>query len=157
MLYFAYGSNLDPEQIEERCPSNQFKCLALLPGFRLAFTRYSESRRSWVADVVEDDASPGVWGVVYDISKEDLKRLDACEGYHGKGKNNAYDRCGTSVFMSGGEDRPLGVLIYIVSKKSDKEHSPSEDYLCHIISGAEHWELPKDYVELLKSCPASKI
>lgn len=156
MLYFAYGSNLDPEQIEERCPSHQFKCLALLPGFRLAFTRYSESRRSWVADVVEDDASPGVWGVVYDISKEDLKRLDACEGYHGKGKINAYDRYGTSVLVNGEKDRPLGVLIYVVAKKSDKEHPPGEEYLRHIISGAEHWELPEDYLELLKSVPVAQ-
>lgn len=151
MLYFAYGSNLDPEQMKKRCPSYQFRCLALLPGFRLAFTRYYESRRSGVADVVEDDASPGVWGVVYDISKEDLNVLDACEGYHGKGKNNAYDRCCTTVLEEGEEERPLSVLIYIVAKKSDKEYPPSEDYMRHIISGAEHWGVPEDYLEFLKS------
>lgn len=151
MLYYAYGSNLDPEQMKERCPSYEFRCLALLPGFRLAFTRYSESRGSWVADAVEDDASTGVWGVVYDVSEEDLERLDACEGYHGKGKNNAYDRYCTNVLEDGDEDRPLRVLIYVVSKKSDKEHPPREDYLRHIISGAEHWGLPEDYLEFLKS------
>ncbi|MBC7246427.1 MAG: gamma-glutamylcyclotransferase [Actinobacteria bacterium] len=150
MLYFAYGSNLDPKQMKERCPSYQFRCLALLPRFRLAFTRYSEKRRSWVADVVEDDASPGVWGVVYDISKEELKRLDTYEGYYGKGENNAYERCCTSVLVNGDEDRPLGAFIYVAANKSDKEHTPAEDYLRHIISGATHWELPEDYLEMLK-------
>ncbi len=105
MLYFAHGSNLDPVQMEERCPSCQFRCLALLPGYCLAFTRYSESRRSWVADVVEDDASQGVWGVVYDISEEDMNTLDSFEGYYGKGMNNVYDRCDISMLVDGDKNR----------------------------------------------------
>lgn len=150
MLYFAYGSNLNPEQMNKRCPSNKFKCVALLPGFRIAFTRYSGYWEGGVADVMEDESSPGVWGVVYDITEGDLERLDVREGYRGDGMDNDYERCGTNVFVDGDDAHALGVLLYVVAKKSEEEHLPSAKYMHQIISGAEHWGLPEEYLGLLK-------
>ena len=152
-LYFAYGSNLNPEQMNKRCPSNTFKSVALLPGFRVAFTRYSEGRKGGVADVVEDDSSPGVWGVVYEITEEDLERLDACGGYRGKDKRNIYERYGSLVLIDGDEGQTLGVLLYSVASKSNEEYLPNNEYMNQIITGAEHWGLPEEYTGMLKGLP----
>ncbi len=150
MLYFAYGSNLDPQQMKERCPSSRFECIAFLPGRRLAFTRYSRRRGGGVADAVEDEAGPGVWGVVYDISEEDLMKLDQCEGYYGVGEDNAYDRELVSVLANGDEARGLEAFSYFVAKRSGEEHPPSAGYMRQIISGAERWGLPEEYIDFLK-------
>ena len=41
VLYFAYGSNLDPEQMASRCPSARVAFLARLADHRLDFTYFS--------------------------------------------------------------------------------------------------------------------
>jgi gamma-glutamylcyclotransferase (GGCT)/AIG2-like uncharacterized protein YtfP len=151
LLYFAYGSNLDPEQMKKRCPDCRFKCRALLPNHRLAFTRYSESRGGGVADVVEETGSAGVWGVVYEISEEDLRELDRCEGYYGEGVDNAYDRCRLAVLEDGDGRRSLEAWVYRVHRRSGEEYDPTAKYLSQIITGAEHWGLPEHYIESLKS------
>ena len=45
MIYFAYGSNLDPGQMAERCPAIAASALPGLPGHRLCFPRFSRTRR----------------------------------------------------------------------------------------------------------------
>ncbi len=54
MLYFAYGSNMYREQMQTRCPSAEFVAKALLPDYELAFTHYSDTRKCWVADIIEN-------------------------------------------------------------------------------------------------------
>ena len=67
-LYFAYGSNMNWDQMRERCPSARFEFVAKAEGLRFAFTRFSKKRQCGVADIV---ASPGseVWGAVFAIPK----------------------------------------------------------------------------------------
>jgi len=80
-VYFAYGSNLDAEQMRSRCPSAVCSGLARLPDHRLAFAGRS---RLWdgggVATVIE---APGesVDGRLWALSRADLERLDRFEGH----------------------------------------------------------------------------
>lgn len=60
MLYFAYGSNMNWDQMRERCPSSRFLGIAALPDHRLAFTRGSPKRGCGVADVVAE-ARKSIW------------------------------------------------------------------------------------------------
>tara|TARA_B100000315_G_scaffold65392_1_gene59359 strand:+ start:3991 stop:4161 length:171 start_codon:yes stop_codon:yes gene_type:complete len=53
MLYFAYGSNLDNDQMKDRCPSAKDKGTACLKEHRLDFTRHSTRWDCAVADVVK--------------------------------------------------------------------------------------------------------
>ena len=57
MLYFAYGSNLDKDQMAVRCTSARYIANACLKEYRLDFTRFSKTRGCAVADVVEEDGS----------------------------------------------------------------------------------------------------
>jgi gamma-glutamylcyclotransferase (GGCT)/AIG2-like uncharacterized protein YtfP len=80
MLYFAYGSNVDWAQMNQRCPLAKFVCRAKLPAHRLAFTLKSATRDCGVADVLPDQTKD-VWGVVYELPDNQLKNLDKREGY----------------------------------------------------------------------------
>ena len=78
MLYFAYGSNMDWDQMKQCCQAARFVGVALLPDHRLAFTRKSVNRGCGVADAVPD-AGRRVWGVVYEIGDLDVGKLDTSE------------------------------------------------------------------------------
>ena len=72
MLYFAYGSNMNWQQMRERCPSARFVGVALLSEHKLAFTRKSKKRGCGVADAVLEGGRK-VWGVIYEIDDAKCK------------------------------------------------------------------------------------
>ena len=150
MHYFAYGSNLDPAQMAERCPSARFLHRALLADHRLAFTRWSTRRRCGVADVV---ARPGahVWGVVYVLSEEDARRLDGFEGYVPGRAGNWYARVERTVAIEGDPERARRAATYQVVDPSPTPFAPDADYLGHLLRGAAHWGLPEAYQAHLRS------
>ena len=117
MLYFAYGSNLDPQQLHQRCPSARFVTLAKLPDHRLAFTRYAKDRGCGTCDGVPEPGQE-IWGVVFDISEEDLRRMDESEGYQpGRPLNeNAYFREQREVLRDGKQDEPVLVWLYFANR-----------------------------------------
>ena len=79
-LYFAYGSNMNQHQMRDRCPDSRLLVKAVLPDHQIAFTRFSSNWDSAVADIL---VSPGhsVWGLLYEISQDDLEKLDRMEGH----------------------------------------------------------------------------
>ena len=142
--YFAYGSNMSPVQMRARCPSHRFVCAAELPGYKLAFTRYSRKRGCGVADVVP---APGqsVWGAVFQVSGEDLAALDRHEG--ADLSPPAYVRVPVRVIATDG--RRLDAITFEVFDKATFEHAPSVEYLGLIVDGARTWCLPAAYREAL--------
>lgn len=153
MLYFAYGSNMNWEQMRERCPSAHFVGVAEMRDHRLAFTRKSITRGCGVADAVAADGNR-VWGVVYEIADLDVGRLDASEGYRPGRKDNSYRREERHVFVDGDEKHPLAVWIYFGNPQPDPP-PPNAEYKRLIVSGARHWHLPEDYVRELEAIEAS--
>lgn len=78
-LYAAYGSNLDPARMGERCPHSPLQGTGWLIGWRLTF---GGEERGWdgaLATVVEDPMSQ-VFVALYDITPDDSTALDAWEG-----------------------------------------------------------------------------
>ncbi|MCH8063679.1 MAG: gamma-glutamylcyclotransferase, partial [Chloroflexi bacterium] len=79
MKYFAYGSNMNPDQIRCVSPKAVFISTVRLQSHRLDFTRFSKRRCGGVADIVPDPNAE-TWGVLYEVEEEDLKALDKKEG-----------------------------------------------------------------------------
>jgi gamma-glutamylcyclotransferase (GGCT)/AIG2-like uncharacterized protein YtfP len=156
MHYFAYGSNLSWRQMRGRCPSARFVCRAVLPDYRIAFTRYSPRRRSGAADVVH---APGqsVWGVVYHLPEDDLRVLDGWEGFEPGRAGNAYDRIVEQVRRDGRPDDALAAWTYVVCDKRPEPQVPSVHYRSLMIEGALHWGLPASYVDGLRGVPAVEV
>ena len=75
MLYFAYGSNLHHLQMKSRCKDSVYLKKIYLKDFKLTFR--SKYR---VADI-ELKKNSKVPGALFEISKNDEKKLDVYEAY----------------------------------------------------------------------------
>ena len=130
MYYFAYASNLNRQQMRERCPDAKPRFTATLPNFKLIFTGWS---RSWHGGVASIRPLRGekVAGAVYEISDRDLRLLDKYEGYPA-----IYNRREVVVFTEDGE--PTKVVTYIKIEQSE-ETKPSPEYIATIQQGYREW------------------
>ena len=155
MLYFAYGSNMHSAQMMERCPSATFVCRAKLPFHRIAFTLKSIERECGVADVLYDEGK-GVWGVVYELSENELKDLDKDESFRPgrRDDQNKYTREKHYVWPEGDVKRALLVWLYRGHPQLDPP-LPSHEYKKLIVEGARHWNLPAEYIRELESIQAT--
>ncbi|MER9880998.1 gamma-glutamylcyclotransferase family protein [Mesorhizobium sp. M0118] len=147
MLYFAYGSNMDPEQMRERCPDAEAVGIGLLQEYDLCFPRLSKNRNCGVSSV-EPRAGSNTWGVVYRLSAPDIIRLDKSEGFRADrhADENAYNRVEVIVTLNG---IPAKVHTYIATRQ-DGVPLPNAAYLKHIRDGARHHGLPADYLARLE-------
>ena len=78
-LYAAYGSNLDPSRMSDRCPHSPLQGTGWLTGWRLTFGGEDRGWDGALATVVEDPLSQ-VFVALYDVTPEDRAALDAWEG-----------------------------------------------------------------------------
>lgn len=147
-IYFAYGSNLDPEQMKERCPNSEPLGRAVLRGHRLDFTYRSRKRGCGVADVVSDPSSE-VWGVLFSITDADRDRLDKSEGYSRETDSGAYLWRPKRVFPESNPEAEMDAFTYEVSTRLVPGPRPSREYLGQILKGAKHWKLPTTYLAFL--------
>lgn len=139
-LYFAYASNMEPRRFHRLCPGGTVVGPARLPGYRLAFSRYSRQRRGGSADVMPDPESE-VWGVLYEVDEGDLVAMDRSEGVPA-----AYHREVVTVVDEAGEERQA--VTYLANRTG--EFLPHKEYLQVIVQGAEARGLPPEYIEGLK-------
>ena len=72
--YFAYGSNLNFEQMAYRCPEATVVGTAKLDGYELAF------RRGYLTILPKEGAS--VEGLIWSVTDHDESQLDCYEGYN---------------------------------------------------------------------------
>ncbi len=155
MLYSAYGSNMDWDQMRARCPSVGFLGIARLPDHNLAFTRLSRTRKCGVADVVAAKGQ-SVWGAAFVIDKKDVGSLDKSEGYApGRPeKANSYVRVERHVYPPESES-PWTVSTYLANREDDPP-LPSAEYLDVIVRGAQQWQLPASYIKALQETKVAK-
>ena len=140
--YFAYGSNMNIEQMRERCPSARPVAKATLIGYRFDFSRKSDRWNGGVAGILP--ASTGaVEGVVYEVSAEDLSVLD---GYEGVG-NGRYRREAMTVQLQDGTR--VAAWTYFANQEPGGPFPPSKEYLDTIISGAREHNLSGEYIDQL--------
>lgn len=135
-LYFAYGSNLSINQMRRRCPNSTLLKKGCLRGYRLAFTLYSSGWGGGVADIVVDPDNE-VWGLIYELSTEDLHRLDGYEGYP-----DVYTRFQTSIKTL--KCSISDVWVYTVVRKNNFI-PPTKEYMEIIKNAALEFQFPETY------------
>ncbi len=141
MYYFAYGSNMNWAQMQQRCPSARFVCVARLPDYQFAIARHSRLRNCGTANIFPNSGSE-VWGVVYALTDQEFNLLDDFE--------DGYRREKIFVLARGDGQHPLESLVYI----AEKEHHapfPNPEYKRLMVEGARHWQLPPEYHAMLES------
>lgn len=118
IIYFAYGSNLDLEQMGRRCPGARALGTAILGGFRLGFAGRSSLWGGGVATLVRD-IEAFVPGLLWTLAPSDLERLDRFEGHP-----YAYERTLLQVCDADGND--VRACVYI--KEGASPNAPTDDY-----------------------------
>jgi gamma-glutamylcyclotransferase (GGCT)/AIG2-like uncharacterized protein YtfP len=147
ILYFAYGSNMMAERLQERCESAQFCCLARAEGYSVAFNKRSADGSAKAAIVKTANPSNRVCGVVFDIPIAELPELDRAEGC-GAG----YRRIDDFTVVGEPEGAALAVATYIAEPAHvDPSLRPYDWYLKLVVRGAEQNGLGKAYVDMLRS------
>ncbi|MFP4846686.1 gamma-glutamylcyclotransferase family protein [Winogradskyella sp. PE311] len=150
ILYFAFGSNMNVEQmVNNRCKSAKKISNGYIDDYELVFNREGTSRKGGVSSIIYKEEKK-VYGVVYLINLKDKKKLDSIEE-----EGNAYKQKMMNVVVLDEENNDnhkqyLECLVYI-SNPQKGEFKPSEEYITTMISGAEHHKLPDNYIKFLKS------
>lgn len=139
-LYFAYGANMDADELTRRVGPVEKVGIGHLEDHRLVFDRHGRLWQGGVSSVVE---SPGerVHGVVWRLTGPALKALDAIEG------PTAYARL-TKVVVSQTGER---ILCQVYVSFPQGERPPAPDYIALLVSAAEKAELPADYIAILRA------
>lgn len=131
VFYFAFGSNMDDEQMARRCPNATPSSMATLQGHRLVFRGPSQSRGGGVASV---DSAPErqVRGLLWRLSEADLLTLDRLEG-----APQWYKRSTALVTTS---DGPREAILYRLPSEV-LEMVPTDDYYDQIAAACLHLDL----------------
>ena len=142
-LYAAYGSNLDPAQMTERCPHSPVYGTGWLEGWRLTFGGEDLGWEGALATLVQ---APGehVFVGLYDMTDEDAKNLDAWEG----ADNGLYRKLRVRVHLLEGDK-----LVWVYVLDGSEGGLPPARYLGVLAQAAENAGAPADYVAELRSRP----
>ena len=146
-LYFAYGSNLSLAQIALRCPGFKAKGTAVLSNHRVVCNKKGDNGVDYYAGIV---CSPGdeVLGALYQLTEEDITRLDVSEGCKDGGRH--YIRNEKDFFV---RNRETGQVInaftyFVVEPVPFKK--PTSEYAAKIFMGCRDHGFPEEYVKDLR-------
>lgn len=104
MLYLAYGSNLNLEQMVARCPTAKIAGAATLEDYRLLF----RGGRSNAVATVEPQEGGSVPVLLWEITPADEAALDRYEGWP-----YLYRKETVTVTLDG---KPTGTMVYIMNE-----------------------------------------
>lgn len=134
-LYFAYGSNMNRQQMEQRCPQHELLGVAVLEGYRFLI-----GERGYAT--LTADSADSVMGALYRISESDEEELDLCEGV----AVGCYRKAWVTVGCDG---QQYEALIYLDDRTEPA--SPREGYMARILAGAQQLGLPAGYSAFLEA------
>jgi hypothetical protein len=142
MLYFAYGSNLLPEQVAERVPGAKLLGVAQLPGWQFGYFRRS---RRWApggaADIKPAGKKAHLWGALWRLPG--WEEMDRWEGVD----RRAYRRIAVEVRTAEGL---VAAESYTACDKFP-EVAPRDDYWQRLFTGGQQVGLPEDYLLFLQA------
>ena len=128
MLYFAYGSNLNHFQMKRRCKDSVYLKKINLKDFRLTF------RSKYRAADIEPKKNSIVLGGLFEISKNDEKKLDLYEDFPILYKKYYFSYYGKKV------------MTYIMVKKTPFKF-PTDRYLNIVKRGYKDCKLNSEYLK----------
>ena len=131
-LYFAYGSNLNLEQMERRCPAAKPIGPAMLHGYELRFR--GNYGGSGVATIAPKQGSH-VAGLLWELTpacEQALDRYEGCPHLYEKQTVTAWDR----------GSQPRTGMAYVMRERLLEPAAPSAAYYNSILEGYRENGLP---------------
>ena len=134
-LYFAYGSNINQEQMAFRCSDASPTALAYVQNFKFIINEIG------VATIIPASGSV-VRGVLWQISKSDEDQLDIYEGV----SSNLYTKESCNVSVG---DENIDALVYIAT--NSKFGKPRKNYLETIVDGIVSFKADVNWIDEVQS------
>jgi len=129
-LYFAYGSNINLDQMAFRCPDARVVGPVALEGYELLF------RGSGVATIGPKKGGT-VHGLLWNITPDCEQSLDRYEGYP-----HLYAK--ESLTVRDAQGREFSVMAYVMTGRYRDPHIPPASYYGGIEEGYRQNGLPVD-------------
>jgi len=157
VLYFAYGSNMNQEDLNDYCRkkgrplihlASRSPKVCLLRDFRLDFNYYSPSRRGGTANI-EPTRGEQVEGVLFNLNNVDKDTIDDKEG-----APSYYREILVSVVLRN-DTKIENVTTYTVCEDKKREFTPpTRKYKQIIIDGAKAFGLSEEWIKKLEKIPS---
>ncbi len=146
-MYAAYGSNLDPGQMSDRCPHSPLYSTGWLVGWRLTFGGEEHGWDGALPTIVE---APGeqVFVALYDVTDADEKTLDEWEGTDVQ----LYQKVRLRVQTLEGDQ---AAWLYVLD--AFEGGLPSARTIGILADAAEAADAPTDYVLALRARPCRSM
>ncbi len=140
MKVFIYADNLNPTQLKRRAPEHKFLFKGYIPDHTIHFPRFSSQWRCGLASITP---SPGerVWGVVFELTDEDLKIVDAFDGEVPEG---AFRHLEATVMTEDDQKK----LVTTHAANPVGKFRVKDDYLDFVRKGVTHWDLPEECLDM---------
>lgn len=142
-LYAAYGTNMDPVRMSERCPHSPLHGTGWLEGWRLTFGGEDHGWDGALGTIVQDPFEQ-VFVALYDVTDEDRATLDGWES----ADTGLYRKAKVRVSTLTGE-----VVAWVYVLDAFEGGLPSATYLGTLADAAEAADAPADYVAALRQRP----
>jgi gamma-glutamylcyclotransferase (GGCT)/AIG2-like uncharacterized protein YtfP len=142
-MYAAYGPNMDPTMMSERCPHSPLRGTGWLRGWRLTFGGEEYGWDGSLATLVEDPLEQ-VFVALYDVTEDDVAQLDSWESV----ATGLYLKTKVRVSTLFGEELAWTYLL-----DAYEGGLPSASYLGILASAAVAADAPADYVAALRARP----
>jgi gamma-glutamylcyclotransferase (GGCT)/AIG2-like uncharacterized protein YtfP len=146
-MYAAYGSNMDPAQMAQRCPHSPQRGTGWLQDWRLTFGGEELGWEGALTMVVEARGQH-VFVVLYEMSEADEAALDMWDG----ATLGYYRKIKVRVATLDGD-----VLAWLYVLNGYEGGLPSARYLGILADAAEVAGAPSDYVADLRARPCSSV
>ena len=145
-LYAAYGSNMDPAQMGQRCPHSPAAGTGWVTDWRLTFGGEDLGWEGSLATLVEAQGET-VFVALYDVTTYDESFLDSWEG----ADTGLYRKIRLRVHTL---DQDVLAWVYVLD--AFEGGLPSARYLGVLADAAEKAGAPHDYVTDLRMRPCRK-
>ena len=146
-MYAAYGSNMDPAQMAQRCPHSPQQGTGWLQDWRLTFGGEDLGWEGALATVVEAQGEH-VFVVLYEVNEADEAALDRWDG----ATLGYYRKTKVRVATLDGD-----MLAWLYVLNGYEGGLPSARYLGILADAAETAGAPSDYVADLRARPCSSV
>lgn len=140
LLYFAYGSDMHPVQMEERVGEVEPVGIASIRGYRLTFNKRGNDGSGKCNLIPTGRGTDRVMGVAYSVSLEQFKDLiQVASGYRASAVTIELD------------SRVLPAASFVArSGRVDDNLQPFDWYKQLVLRGLEHFEFPVDYCDSVR-------
>jgi len=158
LYYFAFGSNMDKQQMEDRKKEFEEKHKGIMKveftdrqkgimkDWKLIFNKINVKRKGAGYANIEPEIGSIVEGIIYKVNDGAIKMLDWYEGV----RFDSYRQ--KEMLVENERNKSINCIVYIANpKKTDNSLKQEDDYLKHLLAGKEF--LSENYYSWLEQTP----